>query len=137
MLEQISLYMAGLPTFFSYFAIGGILMLAGLTIYNRLTPLNEWVLINKGDSAAAVAFAGSLLGIVIPLASAISNAQTTIECVLWGVVAVSVQLMAFFAVRLFMPSISEQIKRGDMAAGIVLAAISLSVGLLNAASMTF
>lgn len=137
MLEQISLYMAGLPTFFSYFAIGGILMLAGLTIYNRLTPLNEWALINKGDSAAAVAFAGSLLGFVIPIASAISNAQTAIECVLWGVVAVAVQLMAFFAVRLFMPSISEQIKRGDMAAGIVLAAISLSVGLLNAASMTF
>lgn len=137
MLEQISLYMAGLPTFFSYFAIGGILMLACITIYNRLTPLDEWALIKQGDSAAAVAFSGSLLGFVIPLASAIENAQSNLECALWGLVAVAVQLVAFFAVRLFMPAISEQIKRGDMAAGIVLAAISLSVGLLNAASMTF
>lgn len=137
MLEQISLYLAGLPTFFSYFAIGGIIMLACITLYNKLTPLDEWELIKQGDTAAAVAFAGSLLGFMIPLSSAIENAQTNIECVLWGVVAVVVQLIAFFAVRLFVPSISEQIKRGEMAAGIQLAAISLSVGMLNAASMTF
>lgn len=137
MTEQIFLYLAGLPTFFSYFAIGGILMLSGITVYNKLTPLDEWNLIKQGDSAAAIAFSGSLLGFVIPLASAIENAQSNIECILWGIVAIAVQLMAFFAVRLFMPAISEQIKRGDMAAGIVVAAISLALGILNAASMTF
>ncbi len=137
MLEQLSLYFAGLPTFISYFSIGGILMLLCITIYNRLTPLDEWALIKQGDSAAAVAFSGSLLGFVIPLASAIENAQSSLECALWGLMALIVQLIAFFAVRLFLPAISEQIKRGDMAAGIVLASISLAVGILNAASMTF
>lgn len=137
MIEQIQLYLAGLPTFFSYFAIGGMLMLACITIYNRMTPLDEWALIKQGDTAAAIAFSGSLLGFVIPLASAIANAQSNLECILWGAIAVLIQLIAFFCVRLFLPSISERIKCGDTASGILLAAISLSVGLLNAASMTY
>jgi putative membrane protein len=74
---------------------------------------------------------------VIPLASAIENAQSNIECVLWGLVALIVQLVVFFTVRLFVPTISEQIKKGELAAGILLAVISVSVGIINAASMTF
>lgn len=137
MLEQVMIYLAGLPAFLAYFAIGGILLVIYTSLYNWLTPLDEWELIKKSDTAAAIAFAGSLLGFVIPLSTAIENAQTNLECVLWGVVALIVQLVAFFSVRLFVPSISEKIRQGEVAAGILLACISLSVGMLNAASMTF
>lgn len=137
MLEQVLIYFEALPAFLSYFAIGGILLSLYTMLYNWLTHLNEWALIKKNDSAAAIAFTGSMIGFVIPLASAIENAQTNLECILWGVVALVVQLSAFFIVRLFMPAIAEQIRKGDVASGILLAAISLSVGILNAASMTF
>ena len=137
MLEQIQLYLLGLPAFFSYFAIGGILLLLFVTLYNWLTPLNEWELVKQNDPAAAVAFSGSILGFVVPLVSAIANAQSNIECILWGVIALIVQLVAFFVVRMFMPRVAERIKDGEIAAGIVLAVISLSVGMINAASMTF
>ena len=137
MLEQIQLYLLGLPAFFSYFAIGGILLLLFVTLYNWLTPLNEWELVKQNDPAAAVAFSGSILVFVVPLVSAIANAQSNIECILWGVIALIVQLVAFFVVRMFMPRVAERIKDGEIAAGIVLAVISLSVGMINAASMTF
>ena len=137
MLEQILIYLAGLPSFLSYFAIGGILMLTYITVYNWLTPLDEWTLIQENDPAAAIAFAGSLLGFVIPLAAAIENSQNNIGCVLWGLVALTVQLITFFTVRLFLPALSERISRGEISAGIVLAAISISVGIINAASMTY
>ena len=137
MLEQIQLYLLGLPAFFSYFAIGGILLLLFITLYNGLTPLNEWELVKQDDLAAAVAFSGSLMGFVVPLVSAIANAQSNVDCILWGVVALIVQLTAFFVVRMFLPRLAERIKEGEVSAGIVLAAISLSVGMINAASMTF
>ncbi len=135
--EQLMIYINGLPFFLSYFAIGGILMTLYVFIYNRLTSLDEWELIKQNDSAAAIAFSGSLIGFVIPLSSAIQNAQSNLGCAFWGVVALVVQLTAFFTVRLFVPAITERIRRGEVAAGILLAAISLNVGLLNAASMFF
>ena len=137
MLEELALYLHGLPSFMSYFAIGGILMTLYVFIYNRLTSLDEWQLIKQNDSAAAIAFSGSLVGFVIPLASAIQNAQSNFGCAFWGTVALIVQLVAFFTVRMFMPAITERIRRGEVAAGILLAVISLSVGLLNAASMFY
>lgn len=136
-LEELMLYLHGLPSFMSYFAIGGILMVLYVYLYNRITTFDEWELIKQNDSAAAVAFSGSLVGFVIPLASAIQNAQTHLGCLFWGVVALAVQLVVFFAVRMIVPAITERIRRGEVAAGILLAAISLNVGLLNAASMFY
>lgn len=137
MMEQVLIYMAGLPTFIAYFLIGIVLLLCYTLLYNLVTPIDEWQLIKQNDSAASIGFAGSLIGFVMPLASAIHNAQSALDCVLWGMVALIVQLGAFFAVRLFMPGLSERIKNGEVAAGILLAVISICVGLLNAASMTY
>lgn len=137
MLEQIALYLAGLPTFLLYFLVGGGLLLLYVFLYNLLTPLDEWRLIRQNDTAVSVGFAGSMLGFVVPLASAIHNAETLLGCLLWGAVALVVQLSAFFSVRLFLPSLTERLRQGEMASGLLLAAISLSVGLLNAASMTY
>lgn len=137
MLEQILLYLSAIPAFLSYFAIGAILTLVYIIVYNWLTPLDEWQLIKQNDPAAAVAFSGSLIGFVIPLAGAIENAQSNLECILWGVVVLVMQLLVFFALRLFLPHLSEQIKQGHISAGIVLAVFSVSVGVLIAASMTY
>lgn len=137
MLEQVHLYLLGLPAFLSYLSIGAILMLVYITLYNLLTPINEWELIKQNDIAAAIAFSGSLGGFVIPLSSAITNAQSYIECILWGGVALIVQLAAFAAVRVFLPKLPERIKQGEVSSGLVLSVISLASGLLISASMTF
>ena len=55
--------------------------------------------------------------------------------ILWGIVALVVQLVAYVVVRLFMPRVSQRIESGELAAGIWLAAASLAAGVLNAASM--
>lgn len=137
MVDEMMLYINGLPSFISYFTIGGILMTLYVFIYNKLTTLDEWELIKQNDSAAAIAFSGSLVGFVIPMASAIQNAQSNFGCAFWGTVALVVQLVAFFTVRLLVPAITERIRRGEVAAGILLAVISLNVGILNAASMFY
>ncbi len=136
-MDAVTTYLSGLPQFFAYFVSALILTFLYAFIYSKLTPHKEWTLIKANVPAAAIAFSGSLLGFVIALASAISNSVNLIDCWLWGLVALIVQLGAFFCVRLFMPRISERLANNELAAGTWLAAASLGAGLLNAASLTY
>jgi putative membrane protein len=72
----------------------------------------------------------------LPLASAIANSAALVDCVIWGVIALVVQIVVFYLVRLPVPKISERIEKGETASGIWLGAASLTGGLLNAACMT-
>ncbi|HED39435.1 MAG TPA: DUF350 domain-containing protein [Chromatiales bacterium] len=136
-MDAVTTYLSGLPQFFAYFVSALILTFLYAFIYSKLTPHKEWSLIKANVPAAAIAFSGSLLGFVIALASAIANSVNLVDCWLWGLVALIVQLGTFFCVRLFMPRISERLANNELAAGTWLAAASLGAGLLNAASLTY
>ena len=130
-------YLAGFPLFLAYFFTALALTVAYVFIYTKITPHNEIALIKENKPSASVAMAGSLLGFVTPLASAIANSQDLMDMLLWGVVAFMVQISAFFFLRLFFPKISARIANNELASGIWLGAISLSAGILNAACMTY
>ena len=53
-----------------------------------------------------------------------------------AVIAAVVQLLAFLLTSLVLKGTSERIKKGELAAGIYVAAVAISVGMLNAACMT-
>ncbi len=136
-MDAVTTYLAGLPQFFAYFLSALALTFLYAFIYSKLTPHKEWALIKENVPAAAIAFSGSMLGFVIALASAMANSINLLDCWLWGLVALIVQLGTFFCVRLFMPRISERLTNNELAAGIWLAATSLCTGILNAASLTY
>ena len=129
--------LAGLPAFLSYFGIAIGLLVLFCTIYVHLTPHHEFKLIRENKSAATLAFGGSLLGFCLPLHAAITNSVSLADCAIWGAIALLVQLLAFFAVRLFLGNLSNRIAANETAAGGFVAAVSLGVGLLNAASMSY
>lgn len=52
--------------FSAYFFIGVAMVIIFLFIYSKITPHNEWQLIKNNNTAAALAFSGTLLGYVIP-----------------------------------------------------------------------
>lgn len=130
-------YLAGVPLFLAYFATGLVLTGIYVLVYTKLTPHDEIALIKANAPAAAVAFAGSLIGFVLPLASVIENSVNLLDMVLWGAVALVVQLATFFGLRLFFPRISERISDNELASGIWLGAVSIAAGLLNAACLTY
>ena len=134
---HIAEYLAGIPSFLAYFLLSLVLLAVFAAVYTRLTPHNEWQLIRQNVPAASVAFGGSLIGFTLPLHSAISHSVNIVYCALWGGVALIVQLITFAVVRRFIPNISERIANNEMASGIFVAAASISVGLLNAASMSY
>lgn len=127
----------GLPEFLAYLAVSVGLMVIFMVVYSTITPHNEFGLIRQNNSAAAIAFAGSLLGFVIPLSSAVTNSISLGDCVVWGLVALVVQVVAYFLLRLPVSNLSGRIAEGQTAAGIWLGGGSLATGMVNAASMTY
>jgi len=130
--------LAGLPAFAVYFVSALAMCVVFLLVYTRITPNDEFDLILKEHNAtAAVALGGSLLGFAMPLASAIFNSANILDCVIWGVIALIAQLLAYWLAWLSHPNLGESIRNNAMAAGLWVAFVSLAAGLLNAASMSY
>lgn len=126
-----------LIAFCSYFFIGAAMILLFLFIYTKITPHDEWQLIKNNNLAASLAFSGSILGYVIPLASAAVNAVSILDYLVWGAIALVVQLLVYGGVRLYMPKLSEKIIAHNIAAGLFMGTSALAGGIFNAACMTW
>lgn len=123
---------------FAFYLAGSLALLAVfVALYIRVTPYREIALIREGNMAASFSLSGSLLGFIVPLAAAVQHSVNLADMAIWGLVAMVVQIAAFVVVRLLVPSISEDIPAGKGAAGFFLGSISLGVGLLNAACMSY
>jgi putative membrane protein len=126
----------GIDDFLIYLAASLALLAAFIAIYVSITPYRELTLIREGNVAAAASLSGSVLGFSIPLAHAVAQSVNLAEMGMWGVVALMVQLLVFFVVRWIMPGIARDIPAGKLAPGLLLGALSLATGILNAACMT-
>lgn len=129
--------LAGLPSFLFYFATAIGLLLLFLAAYILITPYREIALIREGNLAAAASLGGAILGFVLPLASAIAHSVGLLDMAVWGLIALVVQLLAYGAGRLLLPDLARAIPAGQVATGVFLGALSLAVGILNAACMTY
>lgn len=129
----------GFPYFAAYLGAALVYMWVFSKAYTLITPYNEWKLIkDEQNTSAAIAFSGAMIGFCLALASAANNSLAFVDFTLWGVVALVAQLLAFAIIRfVYMPKIIERIHNNEISAGIVSGAISLGVGLLNAACMSY
>ena len=129
--------LAGLPAFLVYFCTAIIAVVAYLFVYTRMTVRNEFTLIRDNDPAAAIALGLSLLGFVLPVVSAIAHAANIVDCLIWSLIALIVQVVVYYIVKIPIPSLSAKIAAGELAAAIWLGLASLAAGALNAASMIY
>ncbi len=129
--------LSGIPNFLLYAAVGIALSFVFGTIYIRITGHDEIALIREGNTSAALAFGSSLIGFALPLSKAIAQASSLPDCILWGVLALVIQLIAYGAARWIIPDLSRKIDQNTLAAAIMVATISIVAGMLNAASMTY
>ena len=128
--------LAGLPAFLAYFCTAFIAVVLYVFIYARVTH-DEFELIRKNVPGAAISLGLSLLGFCLPVASAIAHAANLLDCAVWSVIALIVQLAIFFIVRVPVPDLSRRIAGGEIAPAIWLGLASLAGGTLNAASMSY
>ncbi|QFT55442.1 DUF350 domain-containing protein [Microbulbifer sp. THAF38] len=131
--------MTGILHFAAYFGLSLVFLIAFKFLYALVTPHDEWKLIREDkNAAAAIGFGGAVLGFAIAVGGAASNSVSIIDFATWAFVALIAQLIAFAIIRFgFMPRIVERIEDGEVSAGIMLAATTISVGVLNAACMSY
>ncbi|MFA0810083.1 DUF350 domain-containing protein [Microbulbifer epialgicus] len=131
--------LTGIVHFAAYFGLSLVFLIAFKFLYALVTPHDEWKLIREEkNTAAAIGFGGAVLGFAIAVGGAASNSVSIIDFATWALVALIAQLVAFAIIRFgFMPRIVERIEDGEVSAGIMLAATTISVGVLNAACMSY
>lgn len=136
-MEFLKFSLGGFGSFLLYFALAVVFVVVYLAIYVRVTPYRELALIREGSAAAAASLSGSLLGFVLPLASAVIHSVNALDMAVWAAVALVVQIVVYLVVRTLLPGIVRHIPEGRVGAGVFLGAVSLAAGILNAACMTY
>ena len=128
---------AGFDDFLVYLAVALVLLAIFSAIYIRVTPYREIALIREGNMAASFSLSGSILGFVIPLSAAVQHSVSLVDMAIWGVIAMLVQIAAFVVVKMLIPSVTQDIPANKGAVGFFLGCLSLAVGILNAACMSY
>lgn len=114
--------------FLAYFATAVALLAAFVFVYVRFTPYNEFELIAQNNQAAAISLGGAALGFTFPLLSSIYYTQSLAEMAMWAGITCVVQFVVFTVLR----RQAKHIEAGHTAPAILLAALSVCVGLINA-----
>ena len=128
---------SGLIDFGTYFAAAIGFVLIFCLVYCKMTPYSELKLIKKGNTSAAISLGGALLGFVLPLYSAITHSVGFTDMLIWATIAMLVQFAVFGTVRAIFKSLVRDIEDDHTAAATLLAFCSVSIGILNAACMTY
>jgi putative membrane protein len=133
--------------FLEYFLLFGLFFLTGLAVfalflflYAKVTPYDDYQMIfAENNMAAALGFGGAILGLSIPLYSALVHSVSYIDFVMWAGVAMAIQLV--FALILTRSSgkfsVEKHIRNGDVSVGVFMAFMSICIGLINAGSMSY
>lgn len=112
------------------------LVLAFFVVYTRVTPYDEILLIRQGNCAAAVSLGGTLLGFSVTIASALMHTGGYYEFCGWAGLAMLLQVLVFVIATRLLRMSKDQIEANNVGFGILLGAISLSIGLVNAGSIS-
>nr|WP_282445643.1 MULTISPECIES: DUF350 domain-containing protein [Massilia] len=112
------------------------LVMAFFVIYTRLTPFNEVALIRGGNHAAALSLAGALIGFSLAIASALLHTRDYYQFLEWAAGAMLIQILVYYVATRLLKMSKEQIEADNSAFGVLLGAISLSIGLVNAGALS-
>jgi len=126
---------SGLPKLIIQFVTCAVLLAIGVAIYVRVTPFREREMVKHGNAAAGTMLAGATLALAIPLAAMLATSGTFLDVLVWGIVALILQLITLGVVALVMRNFRTMIEGGNIAAAVTLAGAQIAVALLNAAAM--
>ncbi len=129
-------FASGFPVLLAHVFATLVMLVLGATLYVILTPWKEIDLIREGNSAAAVAFGGVLIGLAVPLAASLSASNSTLEIVIWGAATVIMQLLAFRLTDMVLAGLPERIREGEVSAAVLLVAAKMASALILAAAVT-
>lgn len=123
-------------SYLMYFAVSAGLLMLFLTVSVAICRVEAWRSIQAGNSAAAAGVGGLAIGFALPLASATVHSDGLTNAAVAACLAGLVQLSCMAAFMAARRHAVAALIRGEVAEGIFLAAVSIAVGILNAAALS-
>ena len=130
--------MTSILFFLLFFLTAVAVLILFLYLYAKVTPYDDYVLIfEENNVAAALGFGGAIVGLSIPLYSALVSSVSYFDFFIWALVAMLVQLLFAYGAtkKKGKFSFEQKIQDGNVSAGMLMS--FLSIGLLNAGSMSY
>jgi putative membrane protein len=126
---------SGLPVLLLQFVICIVMLVLGVAVYTKVTPFHERELLQEGNIAAATVLSGAVVALAIPLAALLATTRAVLDIVVWGIVAILLQLVTVVIVSHLLRRMRLSIDDGNVAAALPIMAAQLAIALLNAAGM--
>jgi putative membrane protein len=128
-------FLIGFPVLLLHFSVTIGMLAAAVTVYHLITPYHELQLIRSGNMAAAISLSGAILGLAIPLAFCMAKSVNVWDIVIWGVVALVIQLLTYRIADVILRGLPKRIENNEVGPAILLAAIKIAVAAINAAAL--
>tara|TARA_R110000744_G_scaffold18614_1_gene49887 strand:- start:2523 stop:2954 length:432 start_codon:yes stop_codon:yes gene_type:complete len=132
---EIGAFVEAFPRFLIWTASAGGMLVVASTIYVLLTPWKELALVKGGNASAGLALAGAITGLAIPIASTLASSVSLLDLLIWGVIALLLQLIVYRLVDVLLRDIPQRIEQDQAGAAIVLIAAKISSALILAAGL--
>jgi putative membrane protein len=132
---EVQAFATGFPDTLLHAGVTLLMLIIGAGLYACLTPYKEIDQIRDGNSAAAVAFGGVIIGLAIPLAASMSASTSLREIVIWGTATILVQLFVFRMVDFILTGLPQRINDGESSAAVLLVSAKLAAALILAAAV--
>jgi putative membrane protein len=114
----------------------GFLLLVFFMVYCRATPFDEMTLIRQGNVAAALTLGGAMIGFSMTVASGLVHTDALLSFLGWSAAAAAIQLFTYILVTRLLHMSKQQIEGNNVAFGLLLASISISVGAVSAGALS-
>jgi putative membrane protein len=128
-------FRSGFPNYLLFTGLAGLLLLITSAVYVLLTPWKELALLRGGNGTAGLALAGAIVGLAIPLAANVASSSTILDFLIWSVVSLLMQLLAYRLTDMILRDLPRRIENDEAGAAIVLIAVKLSTAMILAAGL--
>jgi putative membrane protein len=128
-------FVKGFPQFLIHGGVTLALLVAGCVVHVLLTPMKEMRLIRAGNVSAGISVGAVIVGLAVPMSACLATAATVYDILIWGVVAILLQLLAFRVADLLLHDLPKRIERDEIGAALVLAGVKVAAAMVMAAAL--
>jgi putative membrane protein len=121
----------------AYYSVVILCMVVFLAVFELVTRYKNWEEIKKGNLAVAMATGGKILGLANIFRASISENNSLLEMVGWGVYGFVLLLAGYFIFEFLTPKfrIDEEIQNDNRAVGLMSLIISIGLSLVIGAGI--
>lgn len=132
---EVQAFQAGLLNFLMLTGVAGIMLIVAVAIYIKLTPWRELALVKGQNGAAGLALSGAIVGLAIPISACLANSISLTGLLIWGVVSLLLQLLAYRITDMLLSDLPKRIEEDQAGPAIVLIGAKLGSAIILAAGL--